>query len=128
MEHPIRFVSRSLHKAELNYPITELEGTAAHYCLTVLSHYILGNPFKTILYTDHLPLVAIINETTPQTSKHARWINDFSQYKEVELRYQPGKLNKLADALSRMSLKGDNDKVAATHRDHEAIYEEDYTR
>jgi len=111
VEHPIKFVSRSLKKSERNYSITELEGTAAHYCLMEFRHYILGNPFVTILYTDHLPLVPIIHKTTPQTSKHARWINDFSQ-NQVEVRYQPGKLNKLADALSRMTLKEDNSKIA----------------
>jgi len=111
VEHPIRFVSRTLKKSERNYAITELEGTAAHYCLQEFSYYILGNPYKTILYTDHQPLVALINKTPPQTSKHARWINDFSQ-SQVEVRYQPGKENKLADALSRLTLKEEESKVA----------------
>jgi len=54
-------------------------------------------------------LVAIINEASPQAFKHIRWINDFSQY-NVEICYQPGKLNKLADALPRMSLKEETEK------------------
>jgi len=33
VEHPIRFVSRSLKKSEFNYLIIELEGTAAYYLM-----------------------------------------------------------------------------------------------
>jgi len=106
---PLYCIDDYLHKAKLNYPINELEGTTAHYCLTVLSYYVLGNSFKTISYRDHLSLVAIINEASPQAFKHIRWINDFSQY-NVEICYQPGKLNKLADALPRMSLKEETEK------------------
>ena len=123
VEHPIRFVSRSLKKSEFNYPITELEGTAAYYCLSEFNYYILGNPYKTILYTDHLPLVSIINKTDPQTAKHARWINDFSQ-SQVEVRYQPGKENKIADALSRLTLKEENCQVAVTNIDDSVNTEE----
>jgi len=52
VEHPVFYISHSLHKSELNYPITELEGTAAYFCINKFKQYILGNPFQTILYTD----------------------------------------------------------------------------
>jgi len=78
IEYPICYVSRSLKKSECNYPIIELEGTAAVYCVNEFKPYILGNPYKTILYTDHQPLVPIITTGEPNTNKHARWCNLFS--------------------------------------------------
>jgi len=104
VEHPVFYISRSLHKSELNYPITELEGTAAYFCVNKFKQYILGNPFQTILYTDHQPLVPIIMKCEPNTSKHARWCDLFSQL-QVKVVYQPGKRNIIADALSRIRKK-----------------------
>ena len=106
IEHPIYYVSRSLKKSERNYPITELEGTAAVYCISEFKPYILGNPYKTILYTDHQPLVPIMKRGEPNTSKHARWCSLFSQL-QVDVVYQPGKANIIADALSRIKRKDD---------------------
>ena len=50
VEYPIFYISCSLPKSEYNYPITELEGTAAYYCVNKFKSYILGNPYQTILY------------------------------------------------------------------------------
>ena len=104
MEHPIFYISRSLHKSEHNYPITELKGTAAYYCVNKFKQYILGNPFQTILYTDHQPLVPIIMKCELNTSKHALWCDLFSQL-QVKIVYQPGKAIVIADALSRIEKK-----------------------
>jgi len=59
IEKPIHFVSRSLKPAEKNYAITDLEGTAATYCVTKFKSYIAGNKYETLLYTDHKPFVKI---------------------------------------------------------------------
>jgi len=59
IEHPIHFISRSLTKAEKNYGITDLEGTALYYCITKLKPYIMGSPFRTIVFTDHKPYSSI---------------------------------------------------------------------
>jgi len=104
IEHPVFYISRSLKKSENNYPITELEGTAAYYCVCKFKPYILGNPYQTIVYTDHQPLVPIIKNCEPNTSKHARWCDLFSQL-QVDIIYQPGKKNIIADALSRIRRK-----------------------
>jgi len=106
LEHPICFVSRTLKRAEYNYSITELEGTAAYYCVSQFKQYILGNPYKTTLYTDHQPLVPIFQKNEPTTSKHARWCSFFSQL-QIDVVYQPGKANVIADALSRIKRKDD---------------------
>ena len=105
IEHPVYLVSRSLTKSERNYAITEMEGTAAYYCINQFRPYILSNPFQTISYTDHLPFFfSIIKKLEPATSKHARWCNLFSQL-QVNIVYQPGKGSIIADALSRIKKK-----------------------
>jgi len=48
IEYPVFYISRTLHKSEYNYLITELEGTAAYYYITKFKSYILGNSFQTI--------------------------------------------------------------------------------
>ena len=104
VKHPVFYISRSLHKSELNYPITELESTASYFWINKFKQYILGNPFQTILYTDHQPLVPIIMKCEPNTSKHAHWCDLFSQL-QVKVVYQPGKRNIIADAWSRIRKK-----------------------
>jgi len=106
IEHPVYYVSRSLKKSERNYAITELEGTAAFYCVEKFKPYILGNPYQTVLYTDHQPLIPLIRKCEPNTSKHTRWCSLFSQL-QVNVIYQPGKANIIADALSRIKRKED---------------------
>jgi len=56
VEKPIHYVSRSLKPEEVNYGITDLEGTAATYCMNKFKSYISGSKFDTILYTDHKPI------------------------------------------------------------------------
>ena len=61
VEHPIFYVSRTLKKYELNYSVTDIEGTAAFYCTKKFKSYLNSNNFKTILFTDHKPLVGLFN-------------------------------------------------------------------
>ena len=104
IEHPVYFINRFLTKSGRNYAITELEGTTAYYCINQFRSYILSNPFQIILYIDHLPLVSFIKKLEPATSKHARWCNLFNQL-QVNIVYQPGKGNIIADTLSRIRKK-----------------------
>lgn len=106
LEHPIHFVSRSLSKAENNYGITDLEGTAVHYCVKQFKYYIEGNPFETIVYTDHKPLVGLFKNKEPTNGRHARWCIDLSMLRVV-VKYEPGKKNSLADSLSRLTNKNE---------------------
>jgi len=110
-EHPVHYVSRSLSKAEKNYGITDLEGTALIYCINKLKSYIMGNPIPTIVYTDHRPLIGLLKNKEPQTARHTRWCLTVSTL-GIDLRYEPGKKNVIADALSRM--KNNEDKVVLT--------------
>ena len=112
VEHPVHFVSRSLTKAEKNYGITDLEGTALYYCITKLKPYIMGSPFITIVYTDHKPLLGLFKNKEPNNARQTRWCLTASMLK-VDIRYEQGKKNVVADALSRMK-NLEEKKVLAT--------------
>ena len=105
-EHPIHYISRSLTKAEKNYGITDLEGAALYYCMNKLKSYIMGNPIKTIIYTDHKPLIGLFKNKEPNNARQTRWCLSASML-GVDIRYESGKKNVVADALSRMKNKED---------------------
>ena len=100
-EKPIHYISRSLKPPEKNYSITDLEGTAAFYCVKKFKSYISSNKCPTILYTDHKPLVSLFTSKEPNNARQTRWVLLLSMLK-VEVLYEPGKKNVIADALSRM--------------------------
>jgi len=104
LEHPIHFVSRTLTKAERNYSITDLEGTAVFYCARQFKSYISGNKYETLLYTDHKPLVGLFGNKEPNNARHIRWCITISMLR-IKILYEPGKRNALADALSRLNLQ-----------------------
>ena len=68
------------------------------YALAKLRVYLLGDrPF--IVYTDHASLRTAVN--SPHLSQRmARWLSFFAEY-NFSVEYKPGRLNVVADALSR---------------------------
>ena len=106
LEHPIHFVSRTLTKAERNYSITDLEGTAVFYCAKQFKSYISGNQYETLLFTDHKPLIGLFSNKEPNNARHIRWCITISMLR-IKILYEPGKGNALVDALSRLNLKED---------------------
>nr|GEU40426.1 putative reverse transcriptase domain-containing protein [Tanacetum cinerariifolium] len=54
---------------------------------------------KSVIYTDHKTLQHILNQKE-LNMRQRRWIELFSDY-ECEIRYHPGKVNVVADVLSR---------------------------
>ncbi|GJR15792.1 putative reverse transcriptase domain-containing protein [Tanacetum coccineum] len=60
-------------------------------------HYLYGT--KSVIYTDHKSLQHIFDQKE-LNMRQRRWIELFSDY-ECEIRYHPGKVNVVADALSR---------------------------
>jgi len=100
-ERPIHYISSSLKPPEQNYGITELEGTAAAYCVKKFKSYIGGNPHTTLLFTDHKLLVSLFKNKETNNSRQTRWILLLSMLK-IEVIYEPGNKNVLADALSRL--------------------------
>ena len=118
VEKPIHYISRSLKTSENNYSVTDLEGTAALYCVKKFKHYILGNQSDTTLITDHKPLVGICNNTEPANNRHLKWVTLLSALK-VKVLFEEGKKNVIADALSRMETR--NEIEDSDNEDYEAV-------
>ncbi|POM80717.1 Pol protein [Phytophthora palmivora] len=84
--------------AKRNYPVHDKELLAMKYALVKFRVHLLGSrPF--VIYTDHASLRTATN--SPHLSQQmARWLSFFAEY-NFRVEYKPGKLNVLADALSR---------------------------
>jgi hypothetical protein len=96
---PIAFLSRKLSPAEQNYPVHDKEMLAIIQALTTWRHYLLGSPHQIKIYTDHHSLRFFSTQPT-LNKRQARW-SELIQEFNVQIIYQPGKLNVVADALSR---------------------------
>ena len=98
-EKPISFASRSLNKAESNYPAHKLEFLALKWAITKRFHeYLYGNNFT--VYTDNNPLTYILTTAKLDATGH-RWVAALAAY-NFTLNYRPGKTNVDADMLSRI--------------------------
>jgi hypothetical protein len=97
-EHVISYASRSLNKAEINYPITDQECLAVVWAVRYFQHYLELKPFTVV--TDHSALKWLQTSKIPK-GRRARWIMDLQQFK-FTIQHRPGKANANADALSRM--------------------------
>ncbi|KAG3203351.1 hypothetical protein PC129_g22908 [Phytophthora cactorum] len=97
-ERVISFQSRQLKAAERNYPVHDKELLAMKYALVKFRVHLLGSR-SFVIYTDHASLRTATN--SPHLSQRmARWLSFFAEY-NFRVEYKPGKLNVLADALSR---------------------------
>ncbi|GJX51051.1 putative reverse transcriptase domain-containing protein [Tanacetum coccineum] len=93
----IAYASRQLKIHEENYTTHDLELGAVVFALKIWRHYLSGT--KSVIYTDHKSLQHIFSQKELNMRQH-RWIELFSDY-DCEIRYHPGKVNVVADALSR---------------------------
>ncbi|KAG2790039.1 hypothetical protein PC129_g11596 [Phytophthora cactorum] len=94
----VYYQSRQLKPAERNYPVYDKELLAMKYTLAKFRVYLLGSgPF--VVYTDHASLRTAMK--SPHISQRmARWLSFFAEY-DFQVEYKPGRLNVVADALSR---------------------------
>jgi hypothetical protein len=95
--HVIAYESRQLWKHELNYPIHDLELAIVVHALKIWRHYIMGT--KCQVYTDHKSLKYIFTQKDLNLRQH-RWLDLIKDY-DLEIHFHPGKVNLVADALSR---------------------------
>jgi len=94
---PIAFLSHKMNQHEKNYPVHEQELLAVVVALKEWRHYLHGKKFHVI--TDHQSLQYL--STQPHLSpRQIRW-SEFLQQFDMQTDYRPGKLNIVADALSR---------------------------
>lgn len=97
---PVAYASRSLNKAERNYPTIEKELLAVVWAVKHFRPYLYGRTFKII--TDHKPLVYLFNLKDP-SSRLLKFRLLLEEYDYV-VEYVKGKDNAAADALSRVTI------------------------
>ena len=102
----IRFASRTLNAAERNYSATERECLAIVWAIKTFEDYIHGRRFTVV--TDHNPLV-YLHKSKDVHHRIARWLMALQRHK-FALQHQAGKLNVVADALSRIPTAEDVSK------------------
>ncbi|GMF58293.1 unnamed protein product [Phytophthora fragariaefolia] len=94
----VYYQSRQLKPADRNYPVDDKELLAMKYALATFRVYLLGSrPF--VVYTDHASLRTAI-KSLHTSQRIARWLSFFAEY-NFQVEYKPGRLNVVADALSR---------------------------
>lgn len=97
---PIAYASRSLNKAEKNYPTIEKELLAVVWAVKYFRPYLYGRTFK--ILTDHKPLVYLFNLKDP-SSRLFKFRLALEEY-NYEIEYVKGSENCVADALSRIKI------------------------
>ncbi|KAJ4971910.1 hypothetical protein NE237_005009 [Protea cynaroides] len=95
--HPIAYESRKLNETERCYTVHDKEMTAVIHCLRTWRYYLLGSRF--VVKTDNVA-TSYFQSQKKLSPKQARW-QDFLADFDFNFEYKPGKVNCVADALSR---------------------------
>ena len=117
-EHPISYASRALTAAEQRYSQIEKELLALVFGLERNHYYTYGR--KVTLWTDHKPLVSIVNKPLAATPKRLQRLLLRLQQYNVEIRNKPGKEMYVADILSRAYLP--NNPQSKIEKEVESIH------
>ena len=107
----IGYCSHKLTAAEANYPITEIEGLAVLHFVRTFRHFLVNNPFTIRVLTDHRPL-QWVDRVSTRSGRLTRWMLELMDY-PIRIEYIPGKVNDVADALSRLMDAGPADVSSA---------------
>nr|GEU71022.1 transposon Ty3-I Gag-Pol polyprotein [Tanacetum cinerariifolium] len=102
-EKVIAYASRQLKVHEKNYTTHDLELGAVVFALKMWRPYMYGT--KCAVFTDHKILQYILDQKELNI-RQGRWLELLSDY-ECEIQYHPGKVNVVADALSRKERRSD---------------------
>ena len=95
----IAYAIRQLKKHEQNYPTHDLKMAAVVFALKIWRHYLYGVTCE--IYTDHKSLKYIFQQRDLNL-RQRRWMELLKDY-DCSILYHPGKVNVIADALSRKS-------------------------
>ena len=115
--HPVAYASRTLHKHEQNYPITELETLGLVWAVKYFRAYILGHHCKVL--TDHAACTSLLNTVHP-SAKLARWAMVIQEM-HLDIQHRAGKTNHGADALSRNPVPDNESEEVAEVAASEAV-------
>jgi len=95
---PVAFASKSLSRSQTRYPAHRLEFLALKWAVCEkFSHWLKGHKFT--VWTDNNPLTYIMTKPRLDACEQ-RWVSKLSPY-SFDIRHVPGRLNVVADALSR---------------------------
>ena len=99
---PITYHSRTLNASERNQSVIEREAAAIIDAVRKWSQYIQA--YRTIIVTDQRSIAYIFssNKSRIKNEKLSRWRLELSSY-PFEITYREGRLNTLADTLSRVA-------------------------
>jgi len=93
----VAYASRQLKTHEVNYPVHDLELAAVVFALRVWRHYLYGSRVQ--IFTDHKSLKYLMSQKE-LNMRQWRWVELIKDY-DCIIDYHPGKVNVVADALSR---------------------------
>ncbi|GKC48033.1 putative reverse transcriptase domain-containing protein [Tanacetum coccineum] len=96
-EKVIAYASRQLKIHEKNYTTHDLEHGSVVFAFKMWRNYLYG--MKCVVFTDHKSLQHILDQKE-LNMRQRRWLELLSDY-DCEIRYHPGKVNVVADALSQ---------------------------
>ena len=105
---PIAFTSCALTDVETRYAQIEKEMLAILYSVTHFHHYVYGR--RTIVYSDHKPLVAIQHKDFSKISPRLQLMLYKLLRYNIDIKYLEGKKQFIADALSRAYLPHEKDQ------------------
>ncbi|KAF8831748.1 hypothetical protein HHX47_DHR1001045 [Lentinula edodes] len=97
--HPLAFLSRTLHAAELNYDTHDKELLAIFEAFKAWRHYLEGSGDPVDVVTDHKNL-EYFSTTKVLTRRQVRWSEFLHQFNMV-IRFRPGKLGEKPDSITR---------------------------
>ena len=99
---PIAYFSGNFDKMEVKWNITEKEAYAIYKSIKRFAFYITG--VKTTVFSDHKPLKNFF-EGKMNVAKLDRWSLELQEF-DISLEFIQGKLNKIADVISRLKNEG----------------------
>jgi hypothetical protein len=97
--HLVRYVSRKLNPAEINYDVYDQEMLPAVFSLRKNRHCMQGAVHKTTIFSDHQNLT-YFKSAVLLNRRQARWSEELKQY-NFQLLCRKGTSNAKADILSR---------------------------
>ncbi|XP_068211785.1 uncharacterized protein [Palaemon carinicauda] len=99
---PLAFFSRKISKAESGYSTFDRELLAEDLAVRHFHHFLEGTPF--VIQTDHMPLVNTFTwQSDVWSPSQRRYLSAVAEC-NCTLQHVPGKMNPVADALSRNTL------------------------